>query len=262
MGLEEHTLLAHPESHVRLLEKTSPTEGFAFLDSDTVMSPGSLDAALRAVGAATMAVDKVMMGETAAAFVAMRPPGHHAEPDRPMGFCLFSNIAIAAKYARSHHGVGKVAVLDFDVHHGNGTQKVFENDRNLLFASSHQMPLYPGTGTAGERGCGNIFNAPLSAGDGGRELLAVWRKKLLPAILEEKPELILVSAGFDAHRADPLAGLNVETEDFRELTLEIAELADKTSNGRIISMLEGGYDLAALGESVAAHLEALSEAGS
>lgn len=259
LGTDEHVLLAHSESHLRHVRDVSPKDGFRSLDPDTVMSPGTLAAAMRAVGAAVTAVDKVAEREADNAFVAMRPPGHHAEQAQAMGFCVFANAAIAALHARARHGIARVAVLDFDVHHGNGTQAIFWDDPDLLLASTHQMPLYPGTGARNETGKGgNIRNVPLRAGMGGRELLDAWRSELLPAVRKEAPELVIVSAGFDAHRADPLAGLNVEAEDFGELTAEIAGLADEVAGGRLVSFLEGGYDLDGLRESVAAHLSALS----
>jgi len=220
-----------------------------------------MDAARRAAGAAVAAVDMVLGKKADNAFVAMRPPGHHAERETPMGFCFFSNAAIAAKRAVAKHGLARVAVVDFDVHHGNGTQDVFWDDPNLLFCSSHQMPLFPGTGYPSERGEGNIRNEPLKAGDGPKEMLGAWKDRLLPALRDEKPELIVISAGFDAHRADPLANINMEAEHFGELTRMILDLADATAGGRVVSLLEGGYDLDGLRDSVRAHLRALSGAG-
>ena len=231
---------------------------FASLDPDTHMSLGSLEAGLRAVGASTLAVDEVMRGDAERVFVAARPPGHHAEPSRAMGFCLFSSAAIAAEHARHEHGLTKVAVLDFDVHHGNGTQAAFWDDGDLLFASSHQMPLYPGTGAVSETGCGNIHNAPLRAGSSGADVVEVWRDHLLPKIKSEKPELIIISAGFDAHRRDPLASVDCEAEDFGTITTLIRNLAEDCAEGRVISLLEGGYDLQGLRDSLEAHLKALS----
>lgn len=199
-----------------------------------------------------------MGGESLRVFSAMRPPGHHAEPEKAMGFCLFSNAAIAAEYARKTYNLTRIAVLDFDVHHGNGTQAAFYGDGDLYYASTHEMPLFPGTGAADETGCGNIFNHPLAAGAGGAEFLTGWRDVLLPAMLAAKPDLIIISAGFDAHRADPLATLTVETDDFAALTDDIIQLAEETSEGRILSLLEGGYDLTALANSCAVHLDRLS----
>lgn len=257
LGSDEHILLAHTEEHLMRVKGASPKEGFQYLDPDTGMSPGSLTAALRVVGAAVTAVDKVVAKEADNAFVAMRPPGHHAERGTAMGFCLFANASIAALHARAKHGLERVAVLDFDVHHGNGTQAIFWDRPDLLFASTHEMPLYPGSGARDETGKGNIHNAPMRAGMGGKELLAAWREELLPAIRKASPDLVIVSAGFDAHRADPLANLRVEAEDFGELTAEFVQLADDVAGGRLVSFLEGGYDLGGLKESTAAHLRAL-----
>jgi len=228
------------------------------LDQDTWAGAFSLDASLRAVGGACLAVDMVLDKQARAAFSAMRPPGHHAEPDKPMGFCLFSSAAIAAEHARKAWGLERVAVLDFDVHHGNGTQAAFWSKPDLYYASSHQMPLFPGSGEASETGeHNNIFNYPLSQGDTGEALLAAWTETLLPRIAAAQPELIIVSAGFDAHKRDPLGGLEVDVDSFAELTLRIADLADSTSCGGVVSLLEGGYDLEALTDCTAAHLESL-----
>ena len=201
----------------------------------------------------------VLGGEADTAFSAMRPPGHHAEPDKAMGFCLFSNAAIAAEYARDRHGLERVAVLDFDVHHGNGTQAAFWDKKGLIYASSHQLPFYPGTGEAAERGVhDNIFNHPMAEGDDGADLLAAWTEHLLPAVLAESPELIIISAGFDAHKRDPLGGMAVDVESFGLLTLRIMELAQQAASGRILSLLEGGYDLESLTDSAANHLHCLA----
>ncbi len=227
------------------------------LDPDTHMSSHSLEAGLRAAGGAMQCVDQVMTGRSARAFLAARPPGHHAEPDTPMGFCLFSSAAIAAQHARATYGLTRVAVVDFDVHHGNGTQAAFWDDGDLTFASSHQMPLYPGSGRRDETGVGNIHNAPMTAGDGGAEVIAAWRDVLLPAVAAAKPELIIISAGFDAHADDPLGGLKMQADDFAALTIMIRQCAEDHADGRIISLLEGGYNLTALQASVRAHLNAL-----
>ena len=251
--------LVHPESHVDkiLAIRPGPGQGVA-LDADTIMSTGSADAALRAAGGACAAVDAVLSGRAASAFAAIRPPGHHAEPDRAMGFCLFNNAAIAAQHARARWGLKRVAVLDFDVHHGNGTQATFAADKDLFYASSHQSPCYPGTGRASERGvAGNIVNAPLPPGADGAAFRAAWSRIILPALEEFAPELIIVSAGFDAHRADPLAQLRVETADYAWITREFLRIADSYAEGRIVSVLEGGYDLAALAEATAAHVREL-----
>ena len=254
--------LVHRESYLDWIygqaDVAEDEEQLVRLDPDTWAGPDSLEAALRGAGAACAGIDSLMTDGVLRVFSAMRPPGHHAEPDRAMGFCLFSNAAIAAKYAREKYGLNRIAVLDFDVHHGNGTQAAFYDDGDLFYASSHQMPLYPGTGDVNETGCGNIFNHPLAAGAGGLEFLAAWRDILLPAMRASLPELIIISAGFDAHRADPLADLTVDTQDFAALTCDIIRLAEETSNGRILSLLEGGYDLNALSQSCAVHLDILS----
>ena len=209
--------------------------------------------------AAPPLVDQVM-GDGGVGFSAMRPPGHHAEPDRAMGFCLFSSAAIAARYAQTEYGAERVAVLDFDVHHGNGTQAAFWDQPDLLYASSHQMPLYPGTGAANERGAhDNIFNLPFAEGTGGAEILSGWREQLLPAIADGHPDLIVISAGFDAHEDDPLGGLKMTADDFHALTRAISDLAAGCCGRRIVSVLEGGYELNALGASVLAHLQVLAE---
>jgi acetoin utilization deacetylase AcuC-like enzyme len=250
----------HDGEYVRGALAAVPDEGWVRLDGDTVISPGSGEAALRAAGAVTTAVGAVLKGEFKNAFCAVRPPGHHAERAVAMGFCIFNNIAIGAAEARAVHGLERVAVMDFDVHHGNGTQHMFDHDPHLFFASTHQMPLYPGTGARGERGVGNICNAPLPPGAGSAEFRAAMEKTVLPAIEAFRPELILISAGFDAHRDDPLASLEFETEDYHWATARLCALAQSCCGGRVVSTLEGGYDLAALGESAAAHLAALLEA--
>jgi acetoin utilization deacetylase AcuC-like enzyme len=250
----------HDGDYVRHALASVPEKGWVQLDGDTVMSPGSGEAALRAAGAVTAAVGAVLTGAFKNAFCAVRPPGHHAERDVAMGFCIFNNIAIGAAEARAVHGLARVAVMDFDVHHGNGTQHMFDHDPNLFFASTHQMPLYPGTGARGERGVGNVCNAPLPPGAGSEEFRAAMEKTVLPAIEAFRPELILISAGFDAHRSDPLASLEFETEDYHWATAQLCALAESCCSGRVVSTLEGGYDLAALGESAAAHLAALLEA--
>jgi len=227
------------------------------LDPDTVMSPDSPQAALRAAGAAVAAVDAVLAGEVDMAFCAVRPPGHHATAGEAMGFCLFNNIAVAAAHALSAHGLERVAILDFDVHHGNGSQAIFEREPRLLFLSSHQSPLYPGTGAASETGVGNVRNAPLPAMSDGAALRAAWREELLPAAAAFRPQLLLVSAGFDAHRLDPLAQVQAEAADYRWLGERIGALARESAGGRVVSLLEGGYSLEALRESSVAWLEGL-----
>ncbi|MEQ9462883.1 MAG: histone deacetylase family protein [Haliea sp.] len=247
--------LAHPESYLRRLQASSPATGSYPLDADTRMNPHSLAAARRAAGAAVLGVDLLLGGEASAAFCAVRPPGHHAERQRAMGFCLFSSIAIAALYALEHRGLQRVAIVDFDVHHGNGTEDVVAGDERILFCSTFQHPLYPysGTGPAAP----NVINLPLPAGCDGAQFRAVVREQCLPRLRAFAPELVLVSAGFDAHRADPLAGMALVAEDFSWVTAQLAEQAALSAGGRVLSSLEGGYDLAALAESAQAHLEAL-----
>ncbi|MCJ0825419.1 histone deacetylase family protein [Luteimonas sp. 50] len=229
----------------------------AMLDADTVLSPGSGEAALRAAGAAVAAVEAVLEGGERRAFCAVRPPGHHATGDTAMGFCLFNNVAVAAAQALERHGLARVAIVDFDVHHGNGTQAIFEHEPRVLYLSSHQSPLYPGSGMAGERGAGNIVNAPLHPGAGGDEFRAAWRDRLLPVLDAFAPQLLLVSAGFDGHWRDPLAQLQLRAGDYAWLTTELATIAERHARGRIVSMLEGGYDLDALRECSVAHVGAL-----
>lgn len=254
--------LAHTERHIdSILGSEIPEGRFARIDADTAMSRGSSEAAVLAAGAVIAAVDAVMTGELQNAFCAVRPPGHHAERDRAMGFCLFNNIAVGALHARAAHGLSRIAVVDFDVHHGNGTQDIFFDDPALLYASTHQWPLYPGTGAASEQGvAGNILNVPLPPGAGGKEFRAGFANVILPAVDQFKPDFILLSAGFDAHRADPLAQLALEENDFAWATQEICRVAKGCCAGRVVSALEGGYDLEALGASAAAHVRALMEA--
>lgn len=252
-------LRAHPQDYLSRIEAATPTAGFAQLDPDTHMSPGSWEAARRAAGAGCQAVDLVLGGEAQTAFVAMRPPGHHAERTRPMGFCLLSSIAIAALHALDGHGLSRVAVLDFDVHHGNGTQDVLERDARAFFASSHEFPLWPGTGATSETGVGNVVNAPLPNNSGSAVFRAAWQDVILPAAAAHRPELILISAGFDADARDPLASLNLTTDDFAWATARIMDLARDHAQGRVVSMLEGGYDLGALADGVRAHVTELME---
>jgi acetoin utilization deacetylase AcuC-like enzyme len=250
--------LCHPMDYVEAIRDASPAEGLVRLDADTSMSPGSFEAALRAVGGAKLAVDEVMTGKAVNAFVATRPPGHHTETARPMGFCLFNNAAIAARYAQKTHGVERAAVVDFDVHHGNGSQDIFWSDKSVMYCSTHEMPLYPGTGAVGERGEFNtIVNAPLSAGDGGDAFREAFETAILPRLREFKPDVFIISAGFDAHTRDPLANLNLVEADFSWVTKKLMEIADTSAKGRVVSLLEGGYDLQALSRSVAAHVSAL-----
>lgn len=260
LATEEQLCLAHPPEYVRAILAVSPEPGQRVaLDADTIMSTGSREAALRAAGGAVMAVDAVMEGWAKQVFVATRPPGHHAERDRPMGFCLFANAAIAARHAQARWGLSHVAVVDFDVHHGNGTQDIFQADPTLFYASSHQFPCYPGTGSAEERGVGNIVNAPLPPGSGTAAFRKAWEVLILPALEAFRPELLVISAGFDAHKADPLAQLRLEAADFAWLTGKLLEVARTHCQGRVVSLLEGGYDLDALAESAAAHVRALMD---
>jgi acetoin utilization deacetylase AcuC-like enzyme len=252
--------LAHPQEYVDAIEAAIPAQGLARLDADTTASPGSWEAALRAIGAALAAVDAVAKGEAANAFCAIRPPGHHAETVRAMGFCLFNTAAVAARHAQRAHGLERVAIVDWDVHHGNGTQEIFWADRSVLYASTHQMPLYPGTGALNETGAGNVFNAPLRPGDGSERFKQAFRERVLPALRSFRPDLIVISAGFDAHHRDPLAELNLEAEDFDWATAELMEIADASAGGRIVSLLEGGYDLLGLSTSAAAHVRRLMSA--
>jgi acetoin utilization deacetylase AcuC-like enzyme len=255
----EQLTRVHPRAYVDAILGIRPPEGeLVHVDADTVMSAGSANAALHAAGAVVAGVDGVLGGQARTAFAAVRPPGHHATPDVPGGFCLFSNAAIGALHARTAHGLRRVALIDFDVHHGQGTQAVVETDPALFYASSHQHPLYPGTGSPRERGIdGNVVNAVLPAGSGSAAFRTAWADRLLPALENFVPELVIVSAGFDAHRRDPLAQLDVETEDFVWLTEEVLAIAGRHGRGRLVSVLEGGYDLAALAETVAAHVRAL-----
>ena len=252
--------LVHPSALVDHVLAPMKDDERRWIDGDTVMSAGSAEAALRAAGAVCDAIDSVMAGEIDNAFCAVRPPGHHAEPGRAMGFCLFNNVAVGALYAREKHGLGRIAVVDFDVHHGNGTQAAFETDGDLFYASTHQWPLYPGTGAPGETGVGNIVNVPLAAGSGSAEFRHAMSENVLPALEAFRPDMILVSAGFDAHKDDPLAGLKFRTEDYGWATARLSEIADGLCNGRLVSALEGGYDLQALADSVAAHVGALASA--
>lgn len=248
---------AHFQSYIDQIHDAIPPTGIAQIEADTYVSYESFTVARHAVGAACLAVDEVMAGRAANAFLAVRPPGHHAEADRCMGFCLFNNAVIAARHAQQNHGAGRVAIVDWDVHHGNGTQALVWSDQTVLYGSTHQMPLYPGTGAPSETGVGNIVNAPLSAGDGGAEFRAAFEARILPAVDAFAPDLIVISAGFDAHMRDPLAGLNLTEDDFAWATKAVMEIAKRHAEGRIVSLLEGGYDLVGLADSVAAHVAAL-----
>jgi acetoin utilization deacetylase AcuC-like enzyme len=250
--------LCHNEHYVDELRHIAPTKGQVYLDGDTSMSPGTWEAVMRAVGGAVAATDAVMTGAHHNAFVAMRPPGHHAETSRPMGFCFFDHAAIAARYAQRKHGIARAAVVDFDVHHGNGTQDIFWADPTVMYCSTHQMPLFPGTGATGERGeHDNIVNAPLAPEDGSNKFRAAFEHMILPQLKKFSPELIIISAGFDAHYRDPLASLNLKADDFGWVTRKLMDVAEASAGGRIVSVLEGGYDLQGLKESVAEHVAAL-----
>ena len=253
-------LLCHPHAYLDRVTGASPASGSVALDGDTHMSPGTLAAARRGVGGCVAAVDAVLDGEAAAAFVGCRPPGHHAERETAMGFCLFGNVAIAAKHALERRGLSRVAVVDFDVHHGNGTQDLLWDDDRVLFVSSHQMPLFPGTGAARERGAhGQVLNVPLEPGSGGPEMRAAYEDAVFPRLDAFAPELVLISAGFDAHAADPLANLRWTDADFAWVTEGLCDVALAHAGGRVVSTLEGGYDLDALAAGAAAHLEVLRE---
>ena len=248
----------HDPAYVDKVMATIPESGIVSLDGDTYVSPGSGNAALRSVGGACVAVDAVMAGHEHNAFVGVRPPGHHAEYERAMGFCLFNNAAVAARYARDKYGIKRVAVMDFDVHHGNGTQDLFFNDPDLFYCSTHQWPLYPGTGAESERGCANnILNVGLEAGAETAEIQHAFRETVLPGLAAFKPELLIVSAGFDAHKNDPLAGLSLCDDDFIWMTQQLMALADEQCEGRLVSLLEGGYDLPTLARCVMLHVRTL-----
>ena len=246
---------------VRGAAEMAAQKGYVRIDADTIVSKGSYIAALRAAGGVCAGVDAVMAGEASNVFCAVRPPGHHAEPAAAMGFCLFNSIAIGAEHARALHGLRRIAVVDFDVHHGNGTQAAFETDADVFYVSLHQSPLYPGTGEVQEIGVGNIVNLPLSAGSGSVQLRQAIEGSVLSALRTFKPEMLMMSAGFDAHKTDPLAGLNYETLDYFWITDILLDLADEICDGRVVSALEGGYNLTGLAESVAAHMRALMRHG-
>lgn len=258
---DDDLLRCHPRAHLDSVKQAVPDEGWRSLDADTHMSVGTLEAAYRAVGAVVKGVDMVLGGEVGNAFAAVRPPGHHAERETAMGFCFFGSVAVAAKHALEFHGLSRVAIVDFDVHHGNGTQDLVEEDARILFVSSHQMPLYPGTGGAHETGVGNVLNVPLGDGTGSAAFRKAYEAAVFPRLKAFKPDLLLISAGFDAHADDPLAGMMLEDSDFAWVTERLCDLADEMCCGRVVSSLEGGYDLDALGRSSRAHVEVLKERG-
>ena len=255
----EQLARVHDAGYIDRILASAPAEGTLRLDEDTLMSPASAEAALRAAGAAIAAVDAVMNGDGERAFCAVRPPGHHATRDQAMGFCLFNNVAVAAAHAIAAHGLKRVAIADFDVHHGNGTQAIFEKEPRVLFISSHQSPLYPDSGREDERGVGNIVNAPLSPGDGSYAFRELWDGALLPRLAAFRPQLLLISAGFDAHRDDPLADIRLGSEDYAWITERLVDVARAHANGRVVSSLEGGYHLGALAASASAHVAALAD---
>lgn len=259
---ETFIVQAHSQPYYDLIRPfvMGTTSGMRHIDGDTVASPGTWEAARRAVAAGMDAVDLVMNNEASNVFCEVRPPGHHAERSRAMGFCIFNNIAVAAYYARAKYGLDRVAVVDFDVHHGNGTQEIFWSDKNLFYGSTHQMPLFPGTGSLKETGVGNIFNAPLRAGDGRMHFEEAFRERILAPLHNFSPDLILISAGFDAHRLDPLGGLELVEPDYEWATRELTSMARRHCHGRVVSMLEGGYNLISLSRSVAVHVRTLMEA--
>lgn len=258
LAADDDVLRCHPKAYLDALRAAAPAQGWSGIDGDTFMSPGSLEAIWRAAGGVVTAVDMVLSGAATRAFSAMRPPGHHAERETAMGFCFLGNIAIGAKHALEHHGLSRVAIVDFDVHHGNGTQTLVEEDGRILFVSTHQSPLYPGTGAAHETGAhDNVLNVPLPEGTDGAAYGRMFERDVLPLVRRFSPELLLISAGFDAHRRDPLAGLRLEDEDFGWITAELVAVAEEHCGGRVVSVLEGGYDLDGLAGGVAAHVRAL-----
>jgi acetoin utilization deacetylase AcuC-like enzyme len=256
----ETLVTAHDEDYVAMIRDAIPADGFVRIDADTALSPKSFIAASHAAGAVCLAVDEVMRGAAANAFCAVRPPGHHAEGDRAMGFCLFNNAVIAARHAQRVHGAARVAIVDWDVHHGNGTQAIVYDDPSIFYASTHQMPLYPGSGDPSETGVGNILNVPLSPGSGSDEFEIAINDAVIPAVRTFRPDLIIISAGFDAHWRDPLAAINLREDDFAAATNALMEIADRHCGGRVVSTLEGGYDLEGLSASTAAHVDALMKA--
>jgi acetoin utilization deacetylase AcuC-like enzyme len=256
----ETVSLVHPKEHIERIFSIIPKEGIIGVEkepyADTMLCPDSKNAILRSCGAGIAGV-KDLMEKNERVFCAVRPPGHHAETVRANGFCFINNVAVAARYLQKQYKINKVAIIDFDVHHGNGTQEIFYKDKSVAYGSSHEFPLFPGTGAENEIGVGNIFNATLKAGTTSKEFMAIFDQKVLRAIDKFKPEVILISAGFDAHKRDPLANISLESDDFFKITKNIVDIANTHSKGRVISFLEGGYDLQALSESIIEHLNAL-----
>lgn len=257
LGTPDLGYLAHPAEYVDELHDMAPRDGLVSIDPDTSMSPGTWEALMRGAGAVIQASDEVLSRQVDNAFCAIRPPGHHAERVRAMGFCFLNNAAIAARHVQHKHGIGRVAIIDFDVHHGNGTQDIFWEDKSVMYASTHQMPCYPGTGARAERGVGNIVNCPLRPGEGSEEFIDAFDTAILPALDKFAPEFVIISAGFDAHARDPLAQLNVHERDFGLVTRRLMDIADKHAGSRLVSVLEGGYDLEGLARSVDSHVSAL-----
>jgi len=257
LATTEQIIRVHPAEFWAGLQANEPAEGHFSIDPDTLLNHGSINAALRASGAVCFAVDQILADKALRAFCAVRPPGHHSEPQQAMGFCLLNHVAIGALQALAHADIERVAIIDFDVHHGNGTQAVFEQNPDVMYVSSHQSPLYPGTGHIEETGVGNILNLPLEAGDGSDAFRKAWSRLGLPAIHSFEPDLILISAGFDAHERDPLAQLELQDKDYRWITEEICDLATDSAGGRVVSLLEGGYDLQALASASRAHVQGL-----
>ena len=261
MATEDQLSLVHPRAYWESIISNEPDYDLAQLDPDTLMSPGSAAAILRGAGAPCMAVDQLLNGKAANAFCAVRPPGHHAEAEKAMGFCLFNNVAIGAAYALSQPGINRVAIIDFDVHHGNGTQAIFEDAPAVIYISTHQQPLYPGTGHPDEKGINNIYNLVLEPDSGGLEMNTLFNEQLLPTLRSARPDMIFISAGFDAHENDPLAQLNLSSQDYYWMTKSICDVAEDSCSGKVISILEGGYNLEALAESARWHVQALLDAG-
>lgn len=257
MAEAEAAALAHPAAFVEALARIRPREGMVRIDGDTTMSPGTWEALLRALGGSIHAVDEVVEGRADNAFCAHRPPGHHAEAQVAMGFCFFNFAMVAARHAQRKHGLDRVAIVDFDVHHGNGTQALAWSDPSIFYASTHQMPLFPGTGARSETGVGNIVNCPMRSGDGGSKFHEAFGEAILPALKSFSPDLIVISAGFDAHERDPLGGLELAAEDYGWMTRALLDAAEGSAKGRVVSVMEGGYDLKGLADSASAHVRAL-----